>query len=194
MELIYIAGADISNTPKYWKNGSGVSLPMSSGHNGGVATSIFVTGTDVYVGGYDLINGSSALPRCWKNGTPLTVSLSTGNISGGLPVVIGYVYSLFVSGTDVYLAGSQAPFTGNQVVTYWKNGAPFPLTDGTTVAEAKSVFISGNDVYLAGYIQGSATSAYYWKNGVAVPLAINATSSNCTPESIYVTSTGDVYI
>lgn len=37
-------------------------------------------------------------------------------------------------------------------------------------------------------------SAYYWKNGVAVPLNINTTSSNCTPESIYVSSTADVYI
>jgi hypothetical protein len=191
---IYIAGADNANTPKYWKNGVGVSLPMSNGHNGGVATSIFVSGTDVYAGGYDLINGASALPRCWKNSTALTVSLSTGNISGGLPVVIGYIYSVFVSGTDVYLAGSQAPFSGNQVVTYWKNGAPIPLTDGSTVAEAKSVFVSGNDVYLSGYIQGSATSAYYWKNGVAIPLNINTTSSNCTPESIYVSATGDVYV
>ncbi|MBN9382310.1 MAG: IPT/TIG domain-containing protein [Chitinophagaceae bacterium] len=190
---IYIAGAD-ANGPKYWKNGAGVSLPMTAGHNGGRAKSIFVSGSDVYICGYDMINGAYALPRCWKNGTALTVSLSSGNISAGLPVVLGFAYSVFVSGADVYLAGSQAPSSGNQVVTYWKNGTPFPLTDGTTVAEAKSVFVSGNDVYLAGFIQGAATSAYYWKNGTAVPLTINTTSSNCTPESIYVSSTGDVYV
>jgi len=190
---IYIAGAD-ANGPKYWKNGAGVSLPVTVGHNGGRAKSIFVSGTDVYTCGYDMVNGANALPRCWKNTTSLGVSLSSGNISGGLPVVLGYAYSIFVSGSDVYLAGSQAPFSGNQVVSYWKNGAPFPLTDGSTVAEATSVFVSGNDVYLSGYIQGSGTSAYYWKNGVPVPLNINATSSNCTPESIYVSSAGDVYV
>lgn len=190
---IYIAGAD-ANGPKYWKNGVGVSLPMTAGHNGGRAKSIFLGGTDVYICGYDMINGANALPRCWKNSIPLTVSLSTGNINPGLSASGGTVYSVFVSGSDVYLAGSQAPFTGNQVVTYWKNSAPFALTDGTTVAEAKSVFVSGNDVYLAGFIQGNATSAYYWKNGIAVPLNINTTSSNCTPESIYVSSAGDVYV
>ena len=190
---IYVAGTD-ANGPKYWKNGVGVSLPMSAGHNGGRAKSVFVSGTDVYVGGYDLINGANSVPRCWKNGTPLTVSLSTGNINPGLAAGVGYVYSVFVAGSDVYLAGSQAPFTGNQVITYWKNGVPFTLTDGSTVAEAKSVFVSGTDVYVAGFIQGSATSAYYWKNGVAVPLSINTTTSNCVPESIYVSATGDVYV
>jgi hypothetical protein len=189
----YIGGAD-ANGPKYWKNGVGISLPMSAGHNGGRAKSVFVSGTDVYVGGYDLINGANSLPRCWKNGIPLAVSLSAGNINPGLPAGVGYVYSVFVAGGDVYLAGAQAPFTGNQVVTYWKNGAPFTLTDGSTVAEAKSVFVSGTDVYVAGFIQGSATSAYYWKNGVAVPLSINTTTSNCVPEAIYVTAIGDVYV
>jgi len=108
---VYIAGTDINTgAPAYWKNGVTIDLPMSAGHNGGRAVSVFVSGTDVYVAGWDFVNGSSSLPRCWKNGVPLTISLSSGNISAGLPVVIGVIYDVFVSGSDVYLAGSHRLF------------------------------------------------------------------------------------
>jgi hypothetical protein len=187
---VYIAGADINTGgPAYWKNGTTVDLPMTAGHNGGRAHSVYVTGSDVYVGGWDFINGSNALPRCWKNGVPLTVSLSSGNISAGQPVVIGYIYAIAVSGSDVYLAGSQSPFSGNQVSTYWKNGTPTPLTDGTVVSEAYSLFVSGTDLYVAA---NNGITAEYWKNGVATILN-TPNSFSAYPTGIYV-SGPDVYV
>ncbi|MBS1974137.1 MAG: IPT/TIG domain-containing protein, partial [Bacteroidetes bacterium] len=187
---VYIAGADMNTGgPAYWKNGATIDLPMTAGHNGGRAHSVFVNGTDVYVAGWDFVNGANALPRCWKNGVPITVSLSSGNISAGQPVVSGVIYKVIVSGTDVYLAGSQAPFSGNQVATYWKNGTPSPLTDGTAVSEAYGIFVSGSDVYVAA---NDGTTSKYWKNGVASVLNTPGNFS-AYPTGIYVSGT-DVYV
>jgi hypothetical protein len=159
---VYIAGADINTGgPAYWKNGTTVDLPMTAGHNGGRAVSIFVSGTDVYAAGWDFINGGNTLPRCWKNGTAVTVSLSTGNI-GGQPVSTATANSVFVSGSDLYLAGIQT--ASNGVTTYWKNGSPVTLTDGTTDCQPDHIFVSGSDVYVAGT---DGTVSKYWKNGVA---------------------------
>ncbi|HLK29661.1 MAG TPA: IPT/TIG domain-containing protein [Puia sp.] len=187
---VYIAGAD-GNTggPAYWKNGTAVDLPMTAGHNGGRARSVFVDGTDVYVAGWDFVNGANSLPRCWKNGVAMNVSLSSGNISAGLPVVIGIIYKVVVSNGDVYLAGSQSPFSGNQVATYWKNGTPTPLTNGTNVSEAYDLFVSGSDLYVTA---NDGVSSKYWKNGVATVLNTPG-SFSAYPTGIYVSGT-DVYV
>ncbi|MBS1914664.1 MAG: IPT/TIG domain-containing protein [Bacteroidetes bacterium] len=187
---VYIAGAD-GNTggPAYWKNGTTVDLPMTAGHNGGRARSVFVDGTDVYVAGWDFVNGANSLPRCWKNGVAMNISLSSGNISAGLPVVIGIIYKVVVSNGDVYLAGSQSPFSGNQVATYWKNGTPTPLTDGTNVSEAYDLFVAGSDLYVTA---NDGVTSKYWKNGVAT--ALNTPNSfSAYPTGIYVSGT-DVYV
>lgn len=187
---VYIAGADINTGgPAYWKNGTTVDLPMTAGHNGGRAHSVFVVGMDVYAAGWDFVNGANSLPRCWKNGVPLTVSLSSGNISAGLPVVSGFIYAIALAGTDVYLAGSQAPFSGNQVTTYWKNGTPVPLTDGTAVSEAYGIVVSGSDVYVAA---NDGATPKFWKNGIANTLN-TPSSSSAYPTGIYVSGT-DVYV
>lgn len=188
---VYVAGADITTGgPAYWKNGTTVDLPMTAGHNGGAAFSVFVNGTDVYAAGYDVVNGSSSLPRCWKNGTPMTVSLSSGNISAGLPVVLGTLYSVFVTGSDIYLAGSQSPFSGNHIATYWKNGTPFPLTDGTFNCEASGIMVSGSDAYVSAF---DGTIPKYWKNGSPNTLATPNNAYSGTTTGIYV-SGSDVYV
>lgn len=190
---VYVAGVSTNNTPAYWKNGAIVDLPISAGYNEGSARSIVVSGTDVYVGGWDQVNGSRSLPKCWKNGVIVPTQFSAGNISNGLPVTLGVVYAIAVSGTDVYMAGEQSPFSGNQVATYWKNGVPVPMTDGTTVAEATGLFLSGSDVYVSGYVQGTNQRAY-WKNGTAVPLTTPSNSISFVGRGVYVSPTADVYI
>jgi len=48
--------------------------------------------------------------------------------------------SIFVSGSDVYVAGYELNGT-KRVAKYWKNGIAVTLTDGTQNAYAHSVFI-----------------------------------------------------
>lgn len=53
---------------------------------------------------------------------------------------IAYAYSIFVFGTDVYVAGTE----GNGTTTaakFWKNGIATSLTNGTKEAEAYSIFV-----------------------------------------------------
>ncbi len=81
----------------------------------------------------------------WKNTDP--VFLTNGSQYAG-------AYSIFVSGSDIYVAGYEDDgSTGYSVAKYWKNGIPFslPLTDGSKYAGAQSIFVVDNDVYVAGW-------------------------------------------
>ena len=68
----------------------------------------------------------------WRSGPPTV--LSTANKDGAAT-------SVFVAGSDVYVAGYE--FNGtNYVATLWKNGAAAPaLTNGTTYSSASAVFV-----------------------------------------------------
>jgi IPT/TIG domain len=184
---IYVAGADNTGGPAYWKNGTLNSLPMSPTHNGGEAQAVIVSGSDVYVAGFDLINGALSKPKCWKNGVALPdPTLSSGDTLGGL-------YGVSVSGTDVYVAGFEGPYSGNEIATYWKNGTPVTLTDGSSVAIGTGCYNSGSDIYVSGYIEG-ITQAYYWKNGTPLPMNTPVITGTTFGRSVYVSSTGDVYV
>ena len=176
---VYIGGADNTYNPKYWKNGVGVSEPVSAGHNGGTINSIFVSGSDVYAAGEDNVNNSHSIPRCWKNGVALPLTYTYGGDS----------YSVFVSGSDVYLAGSEwsGPSGGNGIAVYWKNGVPTTLTTGTSSSSAQSVYVSGSNVYVAGYGESN-----YWLNGVSSPLSVPG-SYSANGWGVYFTG-ADVYV
>lgn len=173
-------------TPKVWTNltgsYSGAALPYTTGTSG-VANSIFVSGTDVYVAGTQ--NGTATL---WKNG----VATNLTNPPTGPLFYQSAAYSVFVAGTDVYVAGSSQGF----VATVWKNGVATTLNSGTYGSEANAVFVSGTDVYTAGYESQMVAStlvsvAKVWKNGIATSLTSG--SADAVASSVYVAGT-DVYV
>ena len=74
----------------------------------------------------------------WKNGNRTSLNDDDDEAGGG--------NSIFVSGSDVYIAG----FEGN-VAKYWKNNIPVILTDGESQASARSIFVRGiADSYTTG--------------------------------------------
>lgn len=114
---------------------------------------------DVYVAGYestgvDVGGGIPNLAKVWTNG------VSRGLTTGGPPGSVATAVT--VSGSDVYVAGQDGA-----AVTYWKNGVPLALTDGTQYGWVNAICVSGSDVYLGG---GEGNLVKYWKNGVPVAL------------------------
>lgn len=198
---VYLAGRVNNGTvdvATYWNNGTAVAL--TDGTREAVATSIFASGTDIYVAGYEF-SGTSGDPSnpgygvamYWKNGIPVALTDGTEPAEAS---------SIFVSGTDVYVAGFEetdtqtgpTTYAVNPVATYWKNGAPVALTNGEQASEASSIFVSGSDVYVAGYYctvsAPDCSRPLYWKNGMIVPLTFS--SSPAIVSSIFV-SGSNVY-
>jgi len=109
---------------------------------------------DVYVVGYSKDGGVSKA-TIWKNGVKTLLSTSES-----------YAYSVYVSGSDVYVAGhigSSTTGSTNSKATLWKNGTAQTLSSSAAIA--KSVVVSGSDVYVAGNTISASRRAVYWKNG-----------------------------
>lgn len=163
---LYACG-DYYNAPAsyavFWKNG--VFTDLTDRTLGSNATSVYVSGTDVYVGGRE-----NTVARIWKNG--VATSLSNGTL-------FNMVSTLCVNGTNVHASGYEMLTPGGiSVAKYWKNGVATNLTNGTAVATTNSTFVFGSDVYVCGLEDGNIT---IWKNGV--PTVINVTPG--TTNAIY---------
>ena len=100
----------------------------------------------VYVAGYES-NGTNNVAKYWMDSTEIL--LSNGNNEAK-------ANSIFVSGNDVYIAGS------DNGAVYWKNNAEIRLSG----SNASSIYVSGNDIYVGGSDTSSnGPNAVYWKNG-----------------------------
>jgi hypothetical protein len=167
----------------YWKNG--VPTYLTSDAISSAASSIAVSGNDVYVAGYSydsskMKEGCELNNMCehykeatyWKNGVP--VFLTDGIIDEATADKIA------VSGQDVYLTGKFTGFIDPRYTVsqpmYWKNGVMTSVSDygGGFNVNVNDIAISGNDVYICGcnslYESGSGfpndyyPKALYWKN------------------------------
>jgi hypothetical protein len=191
---VYIVGnewLDSSAKLIYWNDGRTFIVDSVTAPSSGVEmvqpTSIFVSGSDVYIGGFSYKLGTSAyqVGKYWKNGVPVVLTDSANE---------GKVNSIFVSNNDVYAAGSQTGLVKN-TVEYWKNGVPVLLMDTARAGDALSIFVSGTDVYVAGYDHledHPYDAAVYWKNGNRVVLS-DAAIENAVATSIVV-SANHVYV
>ena len=81
--------------------------------------------------------------------------------------------SVFVSGSNEYVAGTVDDANGKRKAALWKNGKKEMLKSDSVVSVASAVFVSGSDVYVAGEEEGDSytTTAVLWKNGVKQTLA-----------------------
>jgi len=182
---VYVAGS-IGKAAVIWKNG--IATYLTNGLHEATANSVFISGTDVYVAGYEYSSWGD-IAKVWKNG------IAT-NLAGGLyPNGASYdahANSVLVSGTDVYVAG----YAYNAAII-WKNGVATRLAGGTinNYAEAFSVAVSGTDVYVAGsaevaFPQGLA--ATLWKNSSTFNLNSNGITT-AEANSVFISGT-DVYV
>ena len=171
----------------FWKNG--IVQYLTDGTYGADAASIFISGNDIYVAGYENcgqqggteISGfyNLGVATLWRNNDAQRLTDGLSNASA---------CSVFVSGEDIYVVGHLRDNTAYESAVVWKNGIPQILTDGSVSVEVTSVYVLGNDVYVAGHLNSVAT---VWKNGDAQHLSDG--TSNSYAHSIFV-SREDVYV
>jgi len=182
----YVAGHRIINgkhVATLWTNGQGKGI--TDGSHEAVAESVYVSGSDVYVAGYEENASGNFVAKVWKNGS-VHQSLNDGTYTAA-------AYSICVSNSNVYVAGVEFNDQGNSVATLWTNGKAKHLADGAYSSYAYSVTASGADVYVAGY-SGNASRkevAVVWKNGEPWVLGSNAVNSSATTVAV---ANGRVYV
>ncbi len=89
------------------------------------------------------------------------------------------VKSIFLSGSDEYLAGYIRVGPSNRSALLWKNGAKTTLQSKYPSNQANSVFVNGNDVFVAGDSGDGFEMGFpiFWKNGNPVYLSNNGGSA-----------------
>lgn len=123
----------------------------------------------VYVAGYEDSVSSPRGATVWKNGVRTILSSS----------IQAAANSVFVTGNDVYVAGSN----GSEAVI-WKNGVSTVLASGIG-GGVNSIFVDGNDVYATGICNcGISNAGILWKNGVQTVLNNGFLAAD--PQSVFV--------
>lgn len=198
---------DMENSAVLWKNDKKIILAKCQSC---YATSIAVSGMDVYVGG---VVGRTGM--IWKRdsvviaesdeATVVDVTYSAATAFASTSVNIGitldsnmmlskskekfdvdidYIYDICVSGSDIYAIGSD---DNNMII--FKNGISI---DKKYRNQFSCIYVSNKDVYVGGDDRGSSTgmSASMWKNGNIINLGKNY--SNSSIKKIFVKGS-DVY-
>ena len=189
---VYNAGSYTSSyqTACYWTNATKTDLP---GVDGATATSIFVSGSTIYIAGqYNItqnsgINGGFPVACYW---TVTNGVVAEHDLSGTLASSI-YVYN----GT-IYVAGYYFNGTYN-TACYWSgtNATPVPLPNlGHGNSFANSVYVNGNSIYFAGQDTNLSLNsiAVYWPS-VSTERSLTNSGGKGLANSIYV-SGSTIYV
>lgn len=166
----------------YWKNGNYVTLPSTPGFYTSLAQAVAVSGSDVYVVGYD--HGTnidhntptpSGIPCIWKNSVEQPLPIPSGSIGEATGIVI--------SGTDIYVSGyyitNDATHTRRAML--WKNGVATMLAFNKFDSIATGIALDGTDVYVCGNaVFNGVMCAVYWKNNIWHPFAGTAVTSRAS--------------
>jgi hypothetical protein len=119
---IYFAGTN-GTSAVYWKNGVVTKLAESTRTTS--VTSIFVSGTDVYVTGIESsADFRSATAKYWKNGLRINLNDESKAV---------HTNDIAVLGNDVYVVGAvRRPNNTSYTPRYWKNGEAHDLAISST--------------------------------------------------------------
>lgn len=129
---VYIAGSE-NSVAVYWKNGRRIFLVPKSQHNesdienpseDSKATSIAVSGTNVYVAGIqDTLASLFHTVKYWKNGKAIVLTKQPFDAKTNAFITL--------NGTDVYLACTIADPDFNYQTIVWKNNTPALVSKST---------------------------------------------------------------
>jgi len=158
-EAMYSNNASVPNVGMIWKNGQPTKLTDGKSYIG--LSKVFVSGTDVYVGGIEFNSAQVAVAKIWKNGTPTT--LSDGKYQT-------YVYGLLVDGKDVY-ATLEENIGANKTGKIWKNGVTTEFKDGTNPAVPFEIAKKDSVIYILGQVSNIVK---LWKNNEGTQLTYDA--------------------
>jgi hypothetical protein len=140
---VYVSG-DSEQGATLWTN-SGTPQYTASHFVGEVANSVYVSGSGVYCAGQARDNSQQHAYRAayWKDGTLQNLQYNNMNIHSN-------AWSVFASGSDVYVAGGEEVGNDSATARLWRNGAPQNLQGLSSDSYAFSVYVSGGNVYVAG--------------------------------------------
>lgn len=132
------------------------------------ARSIFLGEDTIYAAGSHQPDGSEYdLPTIWEidnGGSPVRTVLDFPEIPLET-VTNGQVFSIYVSGTDVYSAGLYQYSDGaKQGAVLWKNAEAVDLNHTSDDIEAYSVYVIGTDAYVVG-VDYASSVGIIWKVG-----------------------------
>jgi hypothetical protein len=186
-DVVYVAGVEKAGDAlqpyiaKYWRNG--VTHALTNGKKNAQASTIYVQGKDVYLGGTEENQAGLTYAILWKNGVRIHLTDSASTTSYSL------VNDIVVVDNDVYAAGSLTA-DGFSHAVYWKNGEIVILGKSKEYMTATAMAIDGEDVHVAGIetTEGKINIARYWKNGSISALSGGEVASDIDIEH------GDVYI
>ena len=152
--VVYVAGYYINvgvNYACYWQDATvtggtvtETDLPLTTAPDSVTATSIYVSGSYVYVAD-SYINGGVNSAAMWTSNTvtvPVPVTeLTVLTVPAG--VTVTSTTSIYVIKSDIYVGGYYTNGSSTNVACYWKNGvrADLPAVIGEN-AEVESIFVA----------------------------------------------------